>query len=468
MLKASRALAALLLVTAVRLSADEPGPPRLSLAAAVSEALRQNDRILDAHDSVEQADLQVRLARNAFRPHLVPNLQGAFGQSDLANQTYRLDLTQKLPFGTQVQSTVGASSRQNQIGTYYASDTTLQLSQPLLRGRGRAATRRELSSAEERRLEAARQSEISAQRLVVDVAASYYRTVSQGRLAGVAEKSLERARRLRDASQAKLEIGKVSQLDVARAQQLVAQAEGQLLDARAAVEDAKDSLRLLLGRGNDANFVVDDEIPRNVEPVSEEAAESLALTHRRELAGTRASAEAAERAVAFAKNQLLPQFDLSLALTRQEVGDTFSASIGLDHFRTAAFFNVSLPVDRKPAQIEYNNALIERDRRRRQARTLERQIVGEARRAARQQDRLLRSLEVADAAVEYARTEVEVAQMRYESGLSNNLDVVTAEAGFLAAEGRRIETLAALAVARLDLRATLGTLDPKVDAGSEP
>lgn len=467
MLQARYVLPALLLSAAMRLEADDALAPHLTLAAAVTEALRQNDRILDLHDSIEQADLQVRLARSAFRPHLVPNVQGAFGLSSLANQTYRMDLYQKLPFGTQFQGTVGASSLQNQLGTYYASDTTFQVSQPVLRGRGSSVTRRALTSAEERRRDTARQGEVAVQRLVVEVAGAYYRIVAQMRLAGVARKSLERSRRLREASQAKLEIGKVSQLDLARAQQLVAQAEGQLLDANGAVEDAKDNLRLLMGRVDHADFTLDDEIPRAIEPMSEDAAENLAIARRPDLAGARALAQEADRTVAFARNQLLPQFDLALALTRRESGSTFSNSLGFDRFHLATFFNISLPIDRRPLQIEFSNSLIERDRRAREARTLERRIAGDARRSARLQDRLVKSLEVADAAVAYARTELEVAQMRYESGLSNNLDVVTAETNLLVVEGRQIETLGALAVARLDLRATLGALDPKTDVGAE-
>ena len=65
--------------------------------------------------------------------------------------------------------------------------------------------------------------------------------------------------------------------------------------------------------------------------------------------------------------------------------------------------------------------------------------------------------------VEIGRKEVEVAQLRYERGLSNNLDVVTAESNLLTAESRRIATLADSAVARLSLRAMLGILDPRKD-----
>lgn len=83
--------------------------------------------------------------------------------------------------------------------------------------------------------------------------------------------------------------------------------------------------------------------------------------------------------------------------------------------------------------------------------------------AVRERDRLIRNIAAAENSVELSRREVEVAQLRYENGLSNNLDVVTAEAGLLQAESRRIQALADSAVAGLRLRAVLGIFNPRTD-----
>jgi outer membrane protein TolC len=52
--------------------------------------------------------------------------------------------------------------------------------------------------------------------------------------------------------------------------------------------------------------------------------------------------------------------------------------------------------------------------------------------------------------------------------LSNNLDVVTAEAGLLSIESRRVSTAADLAVVQLALRAAMGILDPHKDLVGSP
>ena len=65
----------------------------------------------------------------------------------------------------------------------------------------------------------------------------------------------------------------------------------------------------------------------------------------------------------------------------------------------------------------------------------------------------------AEAAVDFATKELDVATERFRRGLSSNLDVVSAETDLLAAQSRRIDAIAALAVARLEFLATIGTLD---------
>ena len=452
--------------------------PVLSLTDAVKEALEKNERLVNQGDAVAQADLGLRLARNAFRPKVTPNIFGSFGRTDVSSQTYRVDVSQKLVTGTELRLSTGTASAQipGELGDpdsdvlFYNADTTLTLSQPLLRGFGRSVSRRGLTSAELRREEADRQKVLSEQQVAVDVAAAYYRVVSQQAFVDVARQSLLRARRLRDASEAKLDAGLVSQLDVLRSQQLVSQAEMQFFDAQSAVEDARDQLTFLMGRATTTAFVVSADIPRvPTDPIDIPSATAMALANRLDLKSRRAAADDADNQIRFSRNQLLPQVDVNLALTRRETAPSFRDSFGLDGYKFATFFTIAMPVDRTAQQVDYQSALIDRDRRRREAETLERQIADSVKQIVRERDRLIRGVTAAETSVEIGRREVEVAQLRYETGLSNNLDVVTAEGALLQAEGRRIQALADSAVAALRLRAVLGVFDPRTDvAGSTP
>lgn len=446
--------------------------PLLTLEQAVNEALGRNDRLVNQADTTAQADLGLRLARNTFKPKVTPNIFGSFGRTDISSQTYRVDVSQKLITGTDLRLSVGTASSQipsqSRLSSddllFYNADTTLSLTQPLLRGFGTSVARRSLTSAELRRADADRQQAMAEQQVAVDVAAAYYRLVAQQSFVDVARQSLERARRLRDASEAKLDAGLVSQLDVLRSQQLVAQAEIQFFDTQAGVEEARDRLSTLMGRPATDPFDVRGDIPRpGTEPIDVAHATTLALGNRLDLKARVASRDDAENQIRFAKNQLLPQVDVNLALTRRETADSFRASFALDGYQFATFFTIAMPVDRTAQQVEYQSALLDRDRRRREVATLERQIADDVKQALRERDRLLRGVVSAETSVAISRREVEVAQLRYQTGLSNNLDVVTAESGLLAAEGRRIQALADSAVARLRLRALLGVFNPRTD-----
>ena len=458
--------------TTVTLSGQSP--PVLTLSQAVNEALVKNERIINQHDTIEQASLNVRLARSTFHPKVIPNVLGSFGQTDINSQNYRVDVTQKFVTGTEVRSSVGTSTAQipslpgDPSGDlhFYNADTTVTLSQPLLRGFGPRIARRSLTSAELRRAEADRSQTLTEQQVAVDVASAYYRLVAQEAFVEVAKKSIDRATTLREASEAKLVAGLVSQLDVLRAQQLVAQAEIQVFDAESATEDARDRLVFLMGREAGERFEVESGIPTPAAAVDVDRAVSVALANRPDLNTALASGADAERQVSFARNQLLPQVDVNFALTRRQTADSFARSFGLDRFQFATFFAISMPVDRTPQLIEYQNALIDRDRRKRDIATLQRRIADEVKRAVRDRNRVLRSLSAAEASVEIGRKEVEVAQLRYERGLSNNLDVVTAEGNLLNAESRRISVLAEAAVSRLSFRALLGILDPRRDTAA--
>jgi outer membrane protein len=441
----------------------------LTLRAAVSEALEKNERLVNQKDAGTQADLGLRLARSAFRPKVVPNVLGSFGQTDINSQTYRVDVSQRLTTGTEFRVGIGTATSQIPAGPasgdvdihFYNADTTLTLTQPLLRGFGPSVARRPLDAAELRRHDADRQQVLVEQQVAVDVASAYYRVVAQHMLVTVAEKSLDRAKRLRDASEAKLGTGLVSQLDVLRAQQLVAQAEIQLFDSQSAVEDARDRLLFLMGHPSGEVFDVDETIPTVTDTLAADAAIALAMTRRLDLQGASADAADADRQVKYARNQLLPQVDVNLVYTRRETSDNFAGSFGLDRFRFATFFTISSPIDRTAQEVDFQNAAIDRERRYRDLQTMRRRISDDVRRAVRDRDRLQRLVASAETAVTLGQRQVEVAQLRYERGLSNNLDVVTAETELLSAESRRSGAAADYAVALLALRATVGILDPR-------
>ena len=457
-MRRAAALAAVLAACTATASAQDSAPPTLTLREAVDLALRQNERIHAAVDAIEEARLARRAAQAAFRPAFTPRILGALGNADgLSSQSYGFDLTQRFATGTEVQASVGTLSSRNQLGSFYYSDTTFSITQPIL-GRGPDAARRNVESAE-RSIDTAVDAYGAARRAIaIEVAAAFYAIVAQRQMVDVAAKAVERSAHLLAVSEAKLGIGKVSQLDVLRARQLARAAESHLLDARAVAEDVGDELRLLTGMTSRDLFVIRSDIPTPVETmVSEEAVaaarERSAVVHRARQA--LAAAEAGARA---AQKPALPRVDFKLALTRRETGDTLRTSLGLNGFRLVPFLAVSMPVD-PGAGAAADTAALDVARKQRQLRAAEMRAEIDVRRAIRNQQRLLHSLASADDSVAFAASQVDVARVRFERGLSGNLDLVSAEADLLAAQSRRSSIAAALAVATLHVKAAMGTLN---------
>ena len=437
--------------------------PLLTLREAVLVALASNERMLNSRESIGQARLNRTLAASAFGTQITPNLLGSFGQSDVRNQTYGVGASRRFTTGTEVRIDTRASTFRNQIGSFYAADTTLLVSQSLLRGFGPRVGRRQIERSEYQIAGAERQHMLAEQQLALDVAGTYYRLIAQRELAVAARTAVDNARQLLAASEAKLRANLVSQLDVFRARQLVADAEGQLFDVEAGVDDLTDQLRFLMAREMDYVFRVAAEIEAGPEPIAVPTAVELALKNRIEFREADAAAAEAEREVQYSRHQLLPQLDVSVGFTRRETADSLRNAFGLDDFEPVTFFSASTPLDRTAEVARVRTASIELDRRVRARETLRRAIVQEVRRAVRLQQRLANRLESAEVGVEFAQREVELANLRFQRGLSNNLDVVTAQAGLLRATNQRLAVLADLALARLTLRATIGTLDVRRD-----
>lgn len=440
---------------------QEPRAPSLTLHAAVEQARRHNARVLDAADRVTEARLHQRDAERAFRPRFQPRVTGALGGGALANQTYGAELSQRFPWGTEVQAAVSAASSRNQLGTFYYSDTTFAITQPI--HRGGPDPQKEQKAASITAVARADADRLTVENAVaVDVAAAYYQVVEQEHVIRVAEKARERYRHLLAVSEAKLEIGKVSQLDVLRARRLVRDADGRVADARAMAEDARDDLRLLVGDPDLGAFTVSADLPP-ASAVAPSMLVSAAVPPAPEVRRARDALAAARRQARSAGSPLLPRIDLSLALTRRETGAGLRSSFGTDGFRLVPLVQLSLPVrgDGTGAAL----ASVAVARRERELAAAEAKAAMELRRAIRARDRLVSQLADAEAGVAVAGEEVAVARARFENGLSNNLDLVAAEADLLAAESRRISAAASVAVATLRLKATFGVLNAAEDFG---
>lgn len=440
-----------------------PGAPTLDLARAVSLALERNFALLDSKDSVSASIWQEQAARGRFFPQIVPLYQRGEDRS-----VFGLDLQQQLPWTGGSLTATGRYSTEPGTDAPFprTTDLRLLLSQPLLRGFGPNATFFDLTNARRARTGQERSFELSRQRILIQVASAFYNVVAQRQLLDVAAQSLQRTEGLQKASEARLEVGMASKLDVFRADLQAAQAEEAMVRSQASLETALEQFRSLLA------LPPDDPVEPEATPLPRpreddvDAVEILvqeALSNRLELLETRDRVGDAERAFSLARQSLLPQLDVNLGVSQLGFGGSFGDAWAAGDRRVEFFLSASYPLQRQAEKANRAVAEIEVSSRQRAVRQRELDVEQEVRQAARELGRIRKSVELQERAVAVAVQQRRLAVLRYQRGLGSNFDVVDAEASLVVARSALVSLLASYAVARLDLLRVTGTLDVDVE-----
>jgi outer membrane protein TolC len=435
-----------------------PGAPTLSLAAAVGTALRQAFALLDSRDAVSASRWREKTAFADFLPSLTPSWLRGEGRDVVG-----LDLQQRLPWSGATLAAAGRYVSEPENGAPFpgTSDLRLTLTQPLLRGFGPNAAYFELRNARRAVEGQERGYQLARERGAIEVAAAFYAVIAQRQLKDVARQSLERSERLQKSSEARLEVGLASKLDVFRAELQAAQARDALVRSEASLQTALERFRGLLA------------LPPG-DPVEPEAAElpwpegafepvevlvRRAIDSRLELAEARDLVDDARRAASLAKQNLLPQLDLNLGVTRLGYGSSFGNAWRASDTQVNVYLSTSYPLPQATARATNAIAQLGLEQRQRSVREREIGVEQEVRQALRDLDQIRQSVLLQRKAVDVAEQQRRLAVLRYERGLGSNFDVVDAESSLVTARSALVQLLASYAVARLDLKRSTGTLD---------
>jgi outer membrane protein len=437
-----------------------PGAATISLAEAVATALQGNFALLDTTDSLSSARYRYSASLADFYPKLTPRVSRGQDQSAVG-----FDASQALPWtgGTFI-ATGNYRMFEAADGPFNrASSFSFTLSQPLLRGFGPNASLYELRNSRRARQGAERSLELQRQQLAVNVAREFYQVVEQRSLLAVARQSLHRTRNLQRASEARLEVGLVSKLDVYRAQLQASQAQEAMVRTEAGLQDALERFRILLGL--DASDAVEPaavELAPDLPPESTEPLPVLvqrAQATRLDLLEARDQVSDANRTASLARQNLLPQFDLNLGVAKEGLGNSFSSAWNASDQRVNLFFSASYPLERSSDLVNKAQAELNLTGSQRSLRQQEMQIEKEVRAAVRELDQLRKSVELQKQGVDIAQQQLRLATLRYQRGLASNFDVVDAESALVLARSALVGLLTRYQIARVELLRVTGELD---------
>ena len=226
--------------------------------------------------------------------------------------------------GAQLEATVNNDSQviyatRSEYDPFYSPSTSVTLTQPLLRGRGRAVNLRFIRIANLNRKVSRLLFEQQVLDTVYGTSRIYFDLVSLGENVLVKQEALKAAEKLRQDDAEQVIQGTLAPIELTRASALVSSSEFDLTQAQGLYRQEEVILRNLLIRSSSPVFsasfstvIPTDRIlvPDLPEPAPIETLVQQGLTHRPDLAQARLQIQANRANVQASRNQVLPQLNV--------------------------------------------------------------------------------------------------------------------------------------------------------------
>jgi outer membrane protein TolC len=434
------------------------GTPRsLSITDSFQIAQRSGPEYLSAEEDYLFSAISLLIEQHRWSPRLFNDTSLVFsgagdeGSFDNAlNLVNQLRATKRLPYGGEVEARWvwrAAEDLRSSVSNRYeqSSEFVLSASLPLLRGAGSVA-REDLIQAERNVVYAARNFENFRRNYLVEIANDYFSLIQIRSQIGNQERQIESLRRFLDATQARVDAGRESLFRVAIV-------ENQLLSGVASLASLRERYILQLDRFK-VRLGLNPSEPVDIAPLAFELAEpeidevvasQLALEYRLDLQNQRDQVIDARRSISNARNNLLPDLDISGNVAVPTDPNTREGGIGFDpdYTRYTAGLDLSLPLDRRIEQLGLKRTTVQLERQLRNYQRARDEVVVTARNAVREIDRARFQLTLAERQVAINRERLR--EQRLKEDIVDPQDIVNSENELLRSENDRDQ-------ARTDLR----------------
>jgi outer membrane protein TolC len=386
----------------------------LDLEGAFRTAQRQGREYRSAEEEYLLAAIRLLIEQHRWGPRLFDDIRAnVSGTGDNGDYSSALSVinelraTQRLPYGGEVEArliTQAAQQLTSVVGEQYEQNTQLVFGAnvPLLRGAGTVA-REDIIQAERDLIYASRGFEDFRRSHLVDIARDYFALVAQASFIKNQEKRLESVIALQSRTTALVEAGRDSPFRARNVEQNVLTSRNSLIAARENYILSLDRFKVRLG------MPVEEEI--RIEPVGLELpdpdisvveAARLALLYRLDYQNRRDQTDDARRRLDNARNDLLPDLNLTAGTTLNTDKDRRRGKFDFDLKDTDynAGILLSLPLDRQIERLNLRSAMIALQRQARETEEFRDTIILNSRRAVREIDRARNALVLLQKAVE--------------------------------------------------------------------
>lgn len=407
----------------------------LDLVAYADLVLRQSDTALNIRDSLVERRLDVELAENQYEIQFVP-LVSLGVQQGTGAQTFGFEARRQTAFGPQF--TAGVRGDQRFSDEFVLTDSHsvsayIRVSQGLFRRWGEEYIRAPLTRAE---LTAERE-QISAirrrQDLLLSAVQTFQNTVLSALLVERTGQAMKRAQANVEVARSRQSVGLVSKVDVYRAELALLTAEDNFRDQERNHLRDVEALYEMAGRIPDGRLQPNSTIGAMV-PVLPDDWEDELLTYRLDWQSHLVDRRLNALAIHVAERDTRPDVRLSVEVSQRGLGDGFDAATRSGDAEWAILLNLESSLGNVGERAALSRELTSASRLARDEVALNRKIRREAREAWEDVIAEDRRRDIVRQRLEQAESALELAQMRYERGLSDNIDVLDAELAFSDAE----------------------------------
>jgi len=441
----------------------------LTLPGALAYAVRHSRAVQDAKEDLYFQALSLTLERHLWTPQFVSNLRTSYTEfpqdSDpdrALRATADVAMTQRLPYGGQVVAQwIGTMVRdlENHVTNSESGTVIVSANIPLLRGGGRVAYESRYQG-ERNLIYAVRSYERFRRRFLTQVAGEYFNLLSTKGSIRNSIANRQSTQSLWEISQAKAEAERIIQLDADRANNSFLTAQNSVAIAMENYESDLDEFKILIGMPTtNAIDAVEEGLDLAESSVTEEMAIKTATRLRLDLLNTRDRVDDVRRRVEIARNNLLPDLDLSGSVSYGTNPDHLSAfDFREDDETWDVGVDLEIPLDRKAERNAYRSSIIGLQRAERGYDEALDLVRLEVRRARRQIDRTKFSMEIQLQSIRGNELRREQAQILFDKGEIDNQDIVDADDDLLADRNEYDRNVSDFRGAILAFRLATGTL----------
>ena len=413
-----------------------PFSGRLSLREAVDRAIEFNLGAVGLTQAVRQARGQTKIARSALLPNLNASLSETVQQTNLQALGVHFDLP------------IPGFSPPTIVGPFNYFDLRASLSQTVLdltaRNNYRAA--KELARANELSVEDARDL------IVLAVGGTYLQVIAARSRIEAARAQLTTAEALFKQASEQRTAGVVAQIDLNRSQIQLLTQQQRLVSLENDYAKLKITLARLAGLPPNEQYEISDAIPfAEAPPLSLADALRQAFEQRADLKAAEAQVEAAERARSAARAERLPSFGV-----RADYG-VIGTNPSQAHGTFAVAGTVRVPIwqgGRVKGQTEVADAAL--DQRRAELDDLKGRIESEVRNAYFDLQAAASQVEVARKNIQVATQNLDLTRQKFDAGVSDNVEVVQSQEALSTANTDYINSVFAHNLAKLSLARAIG------------